>query len=115
MSTPRHPEPNHGIAEEKELRIMHAELADQSNRIPTLDLHGLTKENALDNVRQFLSHQIFTGESCCRIVHGKGKGVLERVIKREIAGLVNDQKIESSFPSRRSPGAAIIVVFPFHH
>lgn len=96
----------------EELRVMHAELSDRSDTLPNLDLHGFTKENAIEEMERFVSHQIFTGESCCRIVHGKGKGVLERAIRREIEKLVRHRKVQTSFPSQRYPDAAIVIVFP---
>lgn len=95
-----------------DLRVMHAELSDRSDNIPNLDLHGFTKDDAVAETEQFLSHQIFVGESCCRIAHGKGKGILERAIKREIGKLVKQNKIQTSFPSQRYPDGAIVVVFP---
>jgi hypothetical protein len=98
-----------------ELRVMHAELCDKSDTLPNLDLHGFTKENAVQEMEHFVSHQIFTGESCCRIVHGKGTGVLERAIKREIEKLIQQGNIQISFPSQRYLGAAIVVVFPARH
>src|ERR1700691_4268366 len=94
-----------------ELRVMHAELCDKSDMLPNLDLHGFTKENAIQEMEHFVSHQIFTGESCCRIVHGKGTGVLERAIKKEIERLIREDKIQTSFPSQRHSDAAIIIVF----
>lgn len=101
-----------GSNDEKELRLMHGELCDQSGNLSILDLHGFTKEQAIDELRQFLSHQIFVGESCCRIIHGKGEGVLERAVKKEIENLIKQQKIQTSFPSRPHPTSAIVVVFP---
>ncbi len=101
-------EPN----DERELRIMHAELCDESDSLPTLDLHGFTKEQAIDELRHFLSHQAFIGGSCCRIIHGKGTGALERTVKQEIEFLVKQNKIQMSFPSRKHPTAALVVVFP---
>ena len=94
------------------LRAMHAELSDQSDSIPSLDLHGFTKDDAEAAIEDFISHQIFTKESCCRIVHGKGMGIIENVVKQEVNNLMRDKVIESFFPSQRYPGAAIVVVFP---
>jgi len=97
-------------ADEKELRLMHAELCDASGNLPTLDLHGMKKEDAIEEMKQFLSHQIFSGESCCCIVHGRGSGILERAVKKEMKDLVKSGKIESFFPSQRHPSAAVVVV-----
>ena len=94
------------------LRVMHAELSDQSDTITSLDLHGFTKDDADAAINDFVSHQIFIKESCCRIVHGKGMGVIENVVKREVKKLMHDKVIESFFPSQHYPGAAIVVVLP---
>jgi DNA-nicking Smr family endonuclease len=94
------------------LRVMHAELSDRSDTIASIDLHGLTKDEATTELERFLSHQIFTGASCCRIVHGKGKGILERAVKKEIEKLTQRRKVQTSFPSERYPNAAIVIVFP---
>ncbi len=85
------------------LRVMHVELSDQSDSIPSFDLHGFTKEAAETAIKDFVSHQIFIKESCCRIVYGKGMGVIESVAKGEIKQLMRDKVIESSFPSQHYP------------
>ena len=96
---------------EKEARILNAELRDQSDTIPTLDLHGFTAEDAVSEINDFVSHQIFAGESSCRIVYGKGKGVLERITKEEVGKLMGRSLIASAFSSRRYPDVAILIVF----
>jgi DNA-nicking Smr family endonuclease len=100
-----------GEKDENELRVMHAELSDRSDTIPNLDLHVFTKDDAIAEAEQFLSHQLFIGASCCRIVYGKGKGILERAVKKEIEKLAKQRKIQKSFPSQCYPDAAIVVVF----
>lgn len=39
-----------------------------------LDLHGLTSAEARDAVRDFLRESARRGQSCVRVVHGKGRG-----------------------------------------
>ena len=52
-----------------------------------------------------------SGNPAAGIVHGKGTGVLERVVTKEIEDFTEQGIIETSFPSRKYPGAAIVVVF----
>ena len=96
---------------EQQLRWSHAEIADQSGELPELDLHGQTGQEASLNVYGYVTRMADSGEPCCRIVHGKGTGVLERIVAKEIEELTAQGIIESSFPSRKYPGAAVVVIF----
>jgi DNA-nicking Smr family endonuclease len=96
---------------ESQLRRTHAEIADSSGELPELDLHGETANEASVEVYDYLLSQNAAGESCCRIVHGKGTGTLERVVSKEIQDLTEQGVIETSFPSRKYPGAAVVIVF----
>jgi DNA-nicking Smr family endonuclease len=51
-----------------------------------IDLHGMTLQEAHDNLREFLSHNANVGRTCVRVVHGKGLGSGERgpVLKRGV-------------------------------
>ena len=97
---------------EQQLRRAHAEIADKSGELPELDLHGQTGQEASLNIYAYITRMAASGESCCRIVHGKGTGVLERIVAKEIEELTAQGIIESSFPSRKYPGAAIVVTYP---
>jgi DNA-nicking Smr family endonuclease len=80
--------------------------------MPKLDLHGLTANQASVEVYDYILTMHAAGDPCCRIVHGKGTGVLQQVVANEIDDLTGQGIIESSFPSRQYPGAAIVVIFP---
>jgi DNA-nicking Smr family endonuclease len=96
---------------EQQIRRTHAEIADISGELPELDLHGQTGQEASLNVYGYVTRMADSGESCCRIIHGKGTGVLERVVAKEVEDLTEQGIIEVSFPSQKYPGAAIVVVF----
>ena len=97
---------------EQRLRRTQAEIADQSGELPELDLHGQTGQEASLNVYGYVTRMADSGELCCRIVHGKGTGVLQQVVTNEIGELMEQRVIETYFQSQKYPGAAIIVVFP---
>jgi DNA-nicking Smr family endonuclease len=86
-------------------------MADQSGELPELDLHGETANQASVEIYDYILSQNAAGESCCRIVHGKGTGVLERVVVKEVEDLTDQGIIEKSFPSQKYPGAAVVVIF----
>ena len=98
-------------ASEQQIRRTQAEMADQSGELPELDLHGETANQASVEIYDYILSQNAAGESCCRIVHGKGTGVLERVVQKEVENLTVQGIIETSFQSRKYPGAAIVIVF----
>jgi DNA mismatch repair protein MutS2 len=50
-----------------------------------LDLHHLTADEALMRLDQFLSEAYGAGLISVRIVHGKGTGVLRRVVREQAA------------------------------
>lgn len=96
---------------ESQIRRTHAEVADVSGEMPELDLHGQTGQDASLNIYGYISRMAGSGESCCRIVHGKGTGVLQQVTVRELDDLVQQNVIETYFQSQKYPGAAVVVVF----
>jgi DNA-nicking Smr family endonuclease len=103
--------PPEGNPNEKQIRIAEAETRDWSNTLPILDLHGARAEDAAREIEDFIIDQFSRGESCCRIGHGKGRGILAKITKEKIAGFVKEGKIESSFSSRLFPGGATVIVF----
>lgn len=96
---------------EQQIRRTHAEIADQSGELPELDLHGQTSQEAALNVYGYIDRMAVSGEPCCRIIHGKGTGVLERAVTKEIEELTEQGIIEAWFRSQKYPGAAIVVIF----
>jgi DNA-nicking Smr family endonuclease len=59
-----------------------------SDILPTLDLHGLSVKEAIEEVRAFLSVSFHSGRPAVRIIYGKGlgspggRGVLREIIPR---------------------------------
>jgi DNA-nicking Smr family endonuclease len=96
---------------ERQLRITQAELRDSVNALPVLDLHGFTEEDAASEAERFIADQFYAGVPCCRIEHGKGKGVVERAVKEKILEFTKKRQIELSFPSAIFPGGAIVIIF----
>lgn len=92
---------------------MEAEVRDKADTIISLDLHGFVVEDAVDAMLKFVDQNLFQGESCCRIIHGKGTGTLAAMVKREADKLREQNFIAEYFPSHRYPGAAVVMVFPW--
>lgn len=96
---------------EQQIRLTYAQIADQSGELPELDLHGQTGQEASLNVYGYVTRMAASGESCCRIVHGKGTGVLQQVVIKEINELIEQGIVETHFQSQKYPGAAEVIIF----
>jgi DNA-nicking Smr family endonuclease len=98
---------------ETQLRRTEAEIRDQNNKLPEIDLHGQNALEAAAAVQDFITRQSAESALCCRIMHGKGTGVLEQVVIKEIKELMKQGIIEAYFPSQRYEyaGAAVVAVF----
>ncbi|MFA5954045.1 MAG: Smr/MutS family protein [Patescibacteria group bacterium] len=85
--------------------------AEVSSDVPFLDLHGVRAEDARRELQTFLQHECAIGTSAVRIVHGKGTGVLEKVVLQFLAeakreGIVKDYR--SPIDNRRK-GSVVVV------
>ena len=54
--------------------------------MPEIDLHGLTQEEAIPRVEEFLYRTYSAGLHEISIVHGKGSGTLRNAVRRYLKG-----------------------------
>ena len=45
-----------------------------------LDIRGYTKQDAIDAIQEFLDNSLLTSASQLKILHGKGSGILRKVL-----------------------------------
>lgn len=80
-----------------------------------LDLHGLTRDEALNRTRAFLGHAARQGWSVVLIVTGKGlhssEGPVLRLAVERLLGDARDLVLEWGVAPRRYGGAGALVVF----
>jgi DNA mismatch repair protein MutS2 len=60
-----------------EAAIFAAELGD----VPSVDLHGLTKDQALNELDAAIGRAYMDKQEVIKIIHGRGKGILERAVQ----------------------------------
>ena len=81
-----------------------------------IDLHGLNREEARDQLAAFLAQSLKCGRRCVRIVHGKGHGSpgREAVLRRLVRGwLVQKNEILAycqAKPQDGGEGAVIVLL-----
>lgn len=61
-------------------------LSQSSDRIAELDLHGMTVDEMLPALNEFLHRSMRSGQLRVRVVHGKGTGVLKTEVIRFLSG-----------------------------
>jgi DNA mismatch repair protein MutS2 len=76
----------------------------------TLDLRGKTAEEALMMVRKYLDDAYLLRIKEVRILHGKGEGILRRVIRDYLSGVDEVISFEDEKPDRGGSGITKVVV-----
>ncbi len=90
---------------ESEARLLGVELSPAT---PSLDLHGMARNEAIDAVDKFLNHQFMHGaDRGAKIVCGKGKGILLGAVKE---ALETHPLVERFKPSSK-PGKENVVYY----
>ena len=54
--------------------------AEFNEEAPTIDLHGMTRDEAVHNLENELHHQFMLGTKALRIIHGRGSGALRNAV-----------------------------------
>jgi len=69
-----------------------------------IDLHGMTVADARLALQAFIEHAVRTGQTCVRVIHGKGlgSGSSGPVIKRNVNGWLRQWDAVLAFVSARS-------------
>jgi len=73
-----------------------------------IDIRGYSKTDAMDAIQEFLDNAILANASFLQILHGKGNGILRKMVK-EIVKEYRDVK-EISHPSEENGGNGITII-----
>lgn len=75
--------------------------------IPTLDLHGLSRDIARSNLLEFIKENIKLKYKYIRIIHGIGEGIL----KEEVHNVLEKNKYVTSYKLENdNPGSTIVLL-----
>ena len=78
-----------------------------NDNLPTIDLHGETRETARILVNEFISDNIKMGNHKVNIIHGIGTGVLKKEIHEF---LKKDKRIEKFYIDFFNIGSTIVII-----
>lgn len=75
------------------------------NILPSLDVHGHTRETVLYPVSDFINDNIKLKNKKIVIIHGIGNGILSKEIKYKFS---KDKRVEKLYLSNENPGCTIL-------
>lgn len=79
-----------------------------SAKIPTLDLHGFTEDEALAALDQFLMKNSQGPAPSIRVMTGKGKGVLQKAVAQYLRTAGYPSKLETLPNGQKNEGVLIV-------
>lgn len=82
-----------------EQQIFAAELGEA----PTVDLHGLTVDLALQRLDTFLHHELMQGTTVIKIIHGHGSGALRSSVQDYLKRMKDNNKLVTHFRDASIP------------
>ena len=75
-----------------------------------LDLHGLTRPQALPMLDEFLRYCAARRMKCVRVIHGKGQGVLKHAVRGALADASEVMAFCEAPPDQGGGGAVLVLL-----
>ncbi len=85
-------------------------ISKQTNFNPTLDVRGLRVEEINSVLDQFLDDAVLLGHGSLRILHGKGEGVLRKVVRERLKMNTNVETFGDEHIDRGGAGITTVVI-----
>lgn len=76
----------------------------------TLDVRGKRAEEVIPLLQQFLDTAILLGQGELRIVHGKGEGILRKVVREELRHFGQVASVQDEHADRGGDGVTLVVL-----
>ena len=76
----------------------------------TLDLHGCTSDEVVDQVDNFICQQVQRGVSRTRIMTGKGKGIVKKAVIQYLKKAHYPWEYEKLKNGQRNEGVLIVIL-----
>lgn len=97
-----------------ELKRAHASginvMAKQANFNPQLDVRGMRAEEVEPLLMQFLDDAILLSQSQLKIIHGKGEGILRKVVRERLKKTKAVASFTDEHADRGGDGATVVVL-----
>ena len=77
---------------------------------PTIDIRGKSKEEALNQLENWLDKAVLLNESQLKILHGKGDGVLKNAIRKQLKAFDFVKDFYSDYPEQGGDGVTLVEI-----
>ncbi len=81
---------------------------EAANYKTELDVRGMRTDNALSEVENMLDKALISGFNSLKIIHGKGDGILRKMIRNYLKGYKEVKKLEDEHPDRGGDGITYV-------
>ncbi len=81
---------------------------EEAVTLPQLDLHGLTVDEALPQVDQYLYEAYNTEIPWVRLIHGKGTGTLRQAVREQLRTHTLVKSFRPGLPGEGGEGVTIV-------
>lgn len=75
---------------------------------PEIDLHNLHIQEALDVLEKFIDKAKLLGHTRLKVIHGKGKGILRKIVKTHLQSHSQIKAVIDNHPYRGGIGITVV-------
>jgi len=92
----------------KEIRKSYSQTNDMANFSPEIDVRGMRTEDALSNIERLFDRALMMGYGNLKIIHGKGDGILRKMIRQYLKKYDQVDRMEDEHADRGGDGITYV-------
>ena len=92
----------------KEIRKSYSQTNDMSSFSPEIDVRGQRTEDALANIERLFDRAVMMGFGNLKIIHGKGDGILRKMIRQYLKKYEQVDRMEDEHLDRGGDGITYV-------
>jgi DNA mismatch repair protein MutS2 len=92
----------------KEIRKSYSQTNDMASFSPEIDVRGMRTEDALGNIERLFDRAVMMGFGNLKIIHGKGDGILRKMIRQYLKKYEQVDRMEDEHLDRGGDGITYV-------
>lgn len=92
----------------KEIRKSYSQTNDMASFSPEIDVRGMRTEDALSNIERLFDRAVMMGFGNLKIIHGKGDGILRKMIRQYLKKYEQVDRMEDEHLDRGGDGITYV-------